>query len=142
MTLRNIHFFLHSFNLPSCFLSLTTQHVCSNPDHLALLTEMFPEHSREEVHRVLLVCKGDLDSCSQMLLDHLGPQSEARDTSQNCESMEVWGTMVMVWYGILVQIFSGTLREWLASFPGSPGTRIYIARRAWYLLYVSMTSAK
>ena len=30
----------------------------------------------------------------------------------------------------------------LASFPGSPGTRICIARRAWYLLYVSMTSAK
>ena len=30
----------------------------------------------------------------------------------------------------------------LASFPGSPGTRIFIARRAWYLLYVSMTSAK
>ena len=73
---------------------------CSNPDHLALLTEMFPEHSREEVHRVLLMCKGDLDSCSQMLLDHLGPQSEAQGTSQNCESMEVWGTMVG--YGILV----------------------------------------
>ena len=99
MTLRNIHFFLHSFNLPSCFLSLTTQHVCSNPDHLALLTEMFPEHSREEVHRVLLMCKGDLDSCSQMLLDHLGPQSGAQDTSQKCESMEVRGTMV--WYGMV-----------------------------------------
>ena len=27
---------------------------------------------------------------------------------------------------------------YLASFPGSPGTRIYIARRAWYLSYVSM----
>ena len=27
----------------------------------------------------------------------------------------------------------------LASFPGSPGTRICIAWRAWYLLYVSMT---
>ena len=27
----------------------------------------------------------------------------------------------------------------LASFPGSPGTRIYIAQRAWYLFYVSMT---
>ena len=26
----------------------------------------------------------------------------------------------------------------LASFPGSPGTQIYIARRAWYLFYVSM----
>ena len=25
---------------------------------------------------------------------------------------------------------------------GSPGTRIFIARRAWYLSYVSMTSAK
>ena len=30
-----------------------------------------------------------------------------------------------------------TLR--VASFPGSPGTRIYIAWRAWYLSYVSMT---
>ena len=28
----------------------------------------------------------------------------------------------------------------LASFPGSPGMRIFIARRAWYLSYVSMTS--
>ena len=27
----------------------------------------------------------------------------------------------------------------LALFPGSPGTRICIARRAWYLFYVSMT---
>ena len=27
----------------------------------------------------------------------------------------------------------------IASFPGSPGTRICIARRAWYLFYVSMT---
>ena len=87
---------LHSSNLLPYFLCLTTQHACSNPDHLALLTEMFPEHSREEVHRVLLMCKGDLDSCSQMLLDHLGPQSGAQDTSQKCESMEVRGTMV--WY--------------------------------------------
>ena len=71
------------------------QHVCSNPDHLALLTEMFPEHSREEIHRVLLMCKGDLDSCSQMLLDHLGPQSGAQDTSQKDESMEVRG--ILVW---------------------------------------------
>ena len=39
--------------------------------------------------------------------------------------------------------FSGPLGgEILASFPGSPGMRIYIARRAWYLSYVSMTSAK
>ena len=30
-------------------------------------------------------------------------------------------------------------REEVASFPGSPGTWICIARRAWYLLYVSMT---
>ena len=27
----------------------------------------------------------------------------------------------------------------IASFPGSPGTRICIAQRAWYLSYVSMT---
>ena len=26
----------------------------------------------------------------------------------------------------------------VASFPGSPGMRIYIVRRAWYLFYVSM----
>ena len=31
---------------------------------------------------------------------------------------------------------------YLASFPGSPGTQIFIAQRAWYLSYVSMTSAK
>ena len=27
---------------------------------------------------------------------------------------------------------------WLASFPGSPGMRICIVGRAWYLFYVSM----
>ena len=56
--------------------------------------EMFPEHSREEVHRVLLMCKGNLDSCTQMLLDNLGPHSGAQDTSQERDCMEVCGTLV------------------------------------------------
>ena len=37
---------------------------------------------------------------------------------------------------------TGQRKIWIVSFPGSPGTRIYIVRRAWYLSYVSMTSAK
>jgi len=35
------------------------------------------------------------------------------------------------------QNHTGT-RSHLASFPGSPGTQISIAGRAWYLFYISM----
>ena len=41
------------------------------------------------------------------------------------------------WCAIKSMILSGAGN--VASFPGSPGTRIYIARRAWYLSHVSMT---
>ena len=47
------------------------------------------------------MCKGNLDSCTQMLLDHLGPYSAAQDTSQECECMEVCGTLVQYINGMI-----------------------------------------
>ena len=46
---------------------------------------------------------------------------------QDREAILIKGDMRFFWYGFM-----------LASFPGSPGTQICIAERAWYLFCISM----
>ena len=92
------------------------------------------EHSGDELRRWFLDNREEVLDMLAEEEGRVGRVKRGRDTAvtERCVStaLELKSDLHSVHYAIV------------ASFPDSPGTRIFIAWRAWYLSYVSMTSAK